>query len=211
MKIGKWRISNGPVFRIADGKFSEKVQNIYIISSVLYIVIAFAIGSLLTVEPHWHARPSIGICALIWPCLFYRGVKSMLVYIHNKYKSNDSTCSFLVVMQISWANTYLAVQKKKSCFLFLSASCLSIKNIKRLSTFVVVPDNQRHGWQSGFYCSFASSELPKQLHANNMHFITQPCGKLRPWASKNESVCVLCLSELAIWICLDFWRSFMMS
>lgn len=64
----------------------------------------------------------------------------MLVYMHNKYKSNDSTCSFLEVMQISWVNTHLAVQNIMS-FLSLSAN-LYVKNIKWLSTFVVVPDNQ---------------------------------------------------------------------
>lgn len=52
-----------------------KVENIYIISLVVCIVNAFAIGGLLSVESHWYAWHRVRICALIWPLSVLHGSK----------------------------------------------------------------------------------------------------------------------------------------
>lgn len=62
-------------FSSADRMLIKKVVNIYIISLVFCIVNVFAIGSLLSVEPHWYAWHRACICALIWPLSVLHGSK----------------------------------------------------------------------------------------------------------------------------------------
>lgn len=71
MKIEKWWIS----YSIEVWMLIKMVENIYIISVFDCIVIVFAVGSLLKVEPHWYAWQHVGICALIWPLSVLYGSK----------------------------------------------------------------------------------------------------------------------------------------
>lgn len=96
------------------------------------------------------------------------------------------------------------------CAYFLGTCVLSIffkkiwvlylfyRNIHRLSKAIVMPC---YHWvrecQCWLYCSLSSFSVRHRPKANNMHFITQSCGKLSPGGS-GKSVCAFCFHECVV-------------